>query len=479
MKRLVSIVIVTWNKRADVLNLLDSLHAIRCNCANIVVVDNASTDGSAESIRRHPLAVTLIENAENLGGTGGFNTGIRYALQHLEQEYLWLLDNDAEVTASTLDKMVAVLEGDRSIGVAGSCIMSPEDHGLIVEAGGFVDADSATWRPNRRYQRYESLPKGAAVEDVDYVPACSAVVRAELFGKLGILDERFFLHWDDIDFCARVREAGYRVAAVLDSQVFHGAEKGHSRMTLYYDFRNALLYFGKHASGLALLRAVKALLARNLVSCLYYLFTGRRTVAAYLYQGLADFRRGKFGRAATAAGTLAVASGEQQVPVDSLAGVKKVLVFAVGSYEEVAGAVRALKEFCREAAVHVAVAADRAEAYRLPEVDGLVVYDLFRDGLFAKAKTAAAIFAGGYDLGVTAGNAFTVPYAFVLKRNVVFEGRTGAFTRSDASLASVWKIPFAMLGGNLLALLFLLPVLLTNKVVNGMSTGSTPASADR
>ena len=72
----VSIVIVNWNKRTDVLNLLDSLHAISCYNAQIIVVDNASTDGSAAAILNHPLEVIFIENKENLGGTGGFNTGI-------------------------------------------------------------------------------------------------------------------------------------------------------------------------------------------------------------------------------------------------------------------------------------------------------------------------------------------------------------------------------------------------------------------
>jgi hypothetical protein len=478
MKQRVSIIIVTWNKRADVLNLLDSLLAIRCTCANIVVVDNASTDGSAEAVRLHPLAVTLLQNRENLGGTGGFNTGIRYALQHLEQDYLWLLDNDAEVIASTLDKIMMVMEGDRSIGVAGSCIMSPEDHGLIVEAGGFVETASATWRPHRRYQRYESLLMPGAVEDVDYVPTCSAVVRAEVFRRVGILDERFFLHWDDIDFCARARAAGFRVVSVLESQVFHGAEKGHSRMTLYYDFRNALLYFSKHAAGVARLRAVKALLARNLVSCVYYLVTGRNAVATYLYQGLADFRHGNFGMSTTSACTLAVSSRAEEVSVKALDGMKKVLVFAVGSYDEVVGAVCALKESNSDTVVHVAVAADRAEAYRLPEVERLVVFDLFRDGLLRKARSAAAIFAGGYDLGVSAGDAFTVPYAFVLRRNVVFDGGRGTFTTSDASIFSLWKIPFAMIGGNLLALLFLVPILLSDKASSGVSMGSRSESAD-
>ena len=129
--------------------------------------------------------------------------------------------------------------------------------------------------------------------------------------------------------------------------------------------------------------------------------------------------------------------------------------------------------------VHVAVAANRAEAYLLPEVEHLVVYDLFRDGLVTEGKNRGAIFFSGcLTFGVSAGDAFTVPYAFVLRRNMVFAGRTGTFTPADASIACFWKLPFAMLFGNLLALLFLVPVLLVKKekVSNRTLVGSSPST---
>ena len=157
MNSRVTIVIVNWNRKDCVLNLLDSLRSMSTRGNRIVVVDNASTDGSAEAIRNHPLSVTLLENQENLGGTGGFNAGIRYALEYFEQDYLWLLDNDAEVTPDTLAQMVGAMTRNASIGVAGSCILSPEDRAIIVEAGGFVEQRSGTWRPNLRYQPYTPM----------------------------------------------------------------------------------------------------------------------------------------------------------------------------------------------------------------------------------------------------------------------------------------------------------------------------------
>lgn len=453
----VSIIIVTWNKQADILNLLDSLEAIRCTCANIVVVDNASTDGSVEAIRNHPLSVTLLENRENLGGTGGFNTGIRYALDHLEQDYLWLLDNDAEVTPDTLDQMVEAMMRDPSIGVAGSCILSPEKRTVIVEAGGFVEHRSGTWRPKLRYQPYTPMRGSALVEPVDYVPACSALVRVSVVRQIGLLDERFFLHWDDIDFCARVREAGFRVVSVIDSPAYHGAEKGHSSMTLYYDFRNALLYFGKHSSGIDLLRTYMNVLGSYMGSFVYLHLMGQTTLANYLGEAARDFLSGRFGRAGISPATLGEQSTLKHPVLDnSLSECTRVILFAVGSYGEIISAMAVIRAQSPRASLAIAVAADRAEAYRLPGVDRLIVYDLLKDGLTARLKTAGAVLTGHFSYGVTAGKGFTVPYAFLLGRNFTCEP-DGALAHSEVSWKGVWKLPTALLFGKLCAVLLLIP----------------------
>jgi len=468
----VTVVIVNWNRRDCVLCLMESLRSLDYGNLRIIVVDNASSDGSAAAIRSHVLPVVLLENAENLGGSGGFNTGIRYALEHFDQRFIWLLDNDAEVTSATLGNMLRVMMDDHRVGVVGSCIMSPEDHALIVEAGGFVDQRSGTWKPHRRYQRYEAFSGRNLVEEVDYVPACSALIRRELLERIGLLDERYFLHWDDIDFCARARRAGFLVVTALDSLVFHGAEKGHSRMTLYYDFRNALLYFSKE--GECLLRGVPALLARNLTSIIYFLGTGRRRAAAYLYLGLTDFLRGRFGRVSTPPDYLALeARGEVVLLPDYLAGNKKVVLFAAGSYDEVVGAIDRLKETAPFLSVTVAVAADRAKVYCFPDLGTPITFDLFRDGLAGKIRTSSVILKAGFDVGITAGTAFTVPYAFLLGKNLVFDAESKTFTSSNVSFHSLWKLPLALLLGNLLSVIFLVPVLLAARKFNYRSDQAT------
>ena len=143
----VAIIILNWNKRDDTLKLLRSLEGIDYDNHDTVVVDNASTDGSAETIRKQFPDIDLIINTDNLGGTGGFNSGMRHALTNRNYKYVWLLDNDAEVESSTLRELVDAMEQDETIGIAGSRIIDSDRRDITVEAGAFLKRDSIGVQP--------------------------------------------------------------------------------------------------------------------------------------------------------------------------------------------------------------------------------------------------------------------------------------------------------------------------------------------
>jgi hypothetical protein len=460
MQPCVSIVIVTWNRSDCVLNMLDSLRTISYRNVHVIIVDNASTDDSLTVIRQHPLQVILLENRENLGGSGGFNAGIKYALKELDQDYIWLLDNDAEVTADTLESMVRVMERDLSIGIVGSCVLSPEDHDLIVEAGGRIDINKGVWIPHRRYERYEQSSGKGLVEDVDYVPACSALIRTEVFQRIGLLDERFFLHWDDIDFCVRMRRSGMRVVTALDAKVYHGAEKGYSPVTLYYDFRNALLFFSKHFTGVGFIRVAIAILKKYMSSYGYLWLLGKRRSASYLLSGLKHFMSGRYGRASvTPADMWQDSSRSELICTERPMEFRKVIVFAVGSFETVVATVAAIRATSPGCRIVVAAASDRIAAYRIPGVDDLLGYNLSCDGMAGKLATAAKFLFGGYDAGVSAGTDFMVPYSFLFRRNFEYHVAKNSFSRIGVSRRVLWKIPASMLAGWLMLAWYILPVL--------------------
>ena len=244
----VCVVVVNWNKKDYVLKLLEALRHINYDNYDIVIVDNASTDGSAEVIKRKFPEVILIQNEENLGGTGGFNTGMRYALKKGDYKYIWWLDNDAMVEKDTLVELLKVIEADEKIGIAGSMILNPEKKEYVVELGGFVNWELGIWKPNLRNKLVAEIED--EVVEVGYVAACSAIVKTDVLKKIGIMDERMFLHWDDIDLCLRCKRAGYKVVATKNSVIYHGVEKSIPPVFLYYDTRNALICMSKHLNSM-------------------------------------------------------------------------------------------------------------------------------------------------------------------------------------------------------------------------------------
>ncbi len=455
----VTIVVVNWNKREAVVALMNSLAGMRYDNYSLVIIDNASDDGSVAAIGSHRLPAKVIRNPINLGGTGGFNTGLRYALQE-SQDYLWLLDNDAEVVPDTLQRLVDAMEGDKRIGIAGSCIVSTENRSLIVEAGSSVDWETGMCRPFLRYEnktRCETMP----AFDVDVVPACSALLRDSVIRSVGLMDERYFLHWDDVDYCVTARRAGYRVVAVPTSLAYHSAEKGYSpAVTLYYDCRNTLLFLAKHARGFRRLRAYHSVVSRYLMARSYLAMTGRAALAHYIDEALRDFSRGSFGR------LIAPASWKRshQAPGlsskrDMLARCRRILVYAVGSYEHINGAIALASQMAPRASLAVAAAVERANMYKTEDVEEVLTFDLVRDGLIDKLKMAFRILRGRFSCGIIPDKDFTIPYAFLLPKNVCYDAESEELVYSPISRWHIWKIPVTVLVGavrSLVALPFLL-----------------------
>lgn len=444
---LVSIVIVTWNKCADVLNLLDSLQSLVSENEHVIVVDNASTDGTSAAIKLHPLKVTLFENKENLGGTGGFNTGIRHALKEHNPKYVWLLDNDAEVAPNTLEKLISVMDSDSKIGVAGSCILDTIDRNLIVEAGGYVDDLTATWKPYLRYQIYSQF-KNSPPLDVDYVPACSAMVRKELFDAIGIMDERYFLHWDDVDFCRVARKTGFRIVSVLDSIVYHGTEKGYSNAVLYFDVRNSFLFISKHLSPLKRFIPMFRVCLRSIMASKLFDVVGEKQLSWYLSQAVDNFSAGRFGD---------VPKIHQQSIVEfdlitdfsaHIGDAKKILLFAVGTYTDIVSAASLIRFSAPNVAITLAAPADRLDAYRAVDtLDNFISYDLARGGLLGGLLFVKEILQGNFDCAVSAGKGFIVPFAFFLHRHFVVSDEGKKLCESNVCLKTIWKLPYAAITG--------------------------------
>ena len=246
----VIIVVLNWNGLADTLACLESLSQLDYPCYRVVVVDNGSTDRSVSAIREQFPAVTIIETGENLGFAGGNNVGLRHALRQ-GADYALLLNNDTEVAPDFLSLLVKAAETDPQVGMAGPTIYYYDRPEVIWSAGGEID-----WR--RGCTRMVGLDErddgqfGRAPREVDFVTGCAVLVRATVLRQAGLLDERFFMYYEEVEWCVRTRRAGFRIVRVPQAHVWHkiapGAQADSPRVH-YYMTRNRLLFLKTSRAG--------------------------------------------------------------------------------------------------------------------------------------------------------------------------------------------------------------------------------------
>jgi hypothetical protein len=212
-----SIIIVSFNARTDLERCLDSLRAAPpATPHEIVVVDNASTDGSAAAARgRAGVRVDVIDAGANVGFARACNIGIRAS----QGTYLLLLNSDTTVPAGAIDALFAELQRDPEVAVVGPRLV--DEAGRAELSFGAMITPFSEWRQKRVARRglVEKITRRRCYPD--WVSgACLLVSRADA-DAAGLLDERFFMYTEDVDFCASIRGLGRRILFTPDVEVVH------------------------------------------------------------------------------------------------------------------------------------------------------------------------------------------------------------------------------------------------------------------
>lgn len=245
----IGIVICNYNKKEYVLNCIQSVLESKTDDYDIYVADNASTDGSVEAIReKYGEQVTILVNKENLGGSGGFNTGIRKVLEE-GHEYLYCLDNDVLVDENAVGALSDYLDAHENVGVAGS-IVYHMDHPEYVQQYG-LDIDFENYTAITHYADFLDDGSIPAVNACDTVATCSVMVRTSCIKttNIGIMPEDNFIYWDDMEWIYRFSLAGFGVVTVKDSVVLHkmGSNvKPVNTFINYYMWRNRIHFFMRY-----------------------------------------------------------------------------------------------------------------------------------------------------------------------------------------------------------------------------------------
>ena len=240
-----AIVILNWNTKGYLEEFLPSLIASTEGMdAEVIVADNASTDGSLEMLFREYPTIRQIPLDRNYGFTGGYNR----ALAQVDAEYFVLINSDVEVPPGWLQPLVAWMEAHPKCGACGPKLLDWHKRDTFEyagAAGGLLDRYGYPFCRGRALQKVEKdFGQYDDPADVFWISGACLMVRSRLWKELGGLDDRFFAHMEEIDLCWRIQLAGYRVTAVPQSFVYHiggGTLPNESPFKLRLNYRNNLL----------------------------------------------------------------------------------------------------------------------------------------------------------------------------------------------------------------------------------------------
>lgn len=255
----ISVIVVNWNQAEFLRACIRSLsHDHVRSIAEVIVVDNGSTDSSVATMRSEFPWVEVIESKKNLGFTGGNELGLR----HSKGEIVFLLNNDAEIEVDCLDHVLAAFDRDPSVALVGCVVKDLRDRRRILERGQAIDRFAFPIP-------YEAKREGPPF----YVSGCALGIRRQVIDQLGFLDDRFFMFVEDVDLCWRYRLAGNKLVIADEATVYHegggsltgGTARGSVYVTslwrIYLRERNTVATLIKNYSAPSLLLILPAYIA--------------------------------------------------------------------------------------------------------------------------------------------------------------------------------------------------------------------------
>jgi GT2 family glycosyltransferase len=288
-------VVVNWNGGDETQAALASLSGLEVIC-----VDNGSTDGSDASVAERFPDVELIRTGLNLGFSGGHNIGIRRALDR-GADWVLLLNNDAVADAGLPAALADAARARPDAGVLACKVFFSQPNDVLMYAGGSVHLLLGWWG---RQEGFGHRDDGSfdVLRDVDRATGAAMAVSREAIAAAGLLDEQLFAYAEDVDWCLRIRAAGFAIVFVPGAKVWHvgSASTGGlgSPTSLYYDTRNVLAVVERQRP----LPPVARGLRRGVVVGAHLAAAARApdrpAAAAAVVAGWRDFRRGRMGRRA-------------------------------------------------------------------------------------------------------------------------------------------------------------------------------------
>ena len=250
-----SIIIVSWNVKEDVFNCLESIKKNPpMQKFEIILVDNGSNDGTVQAIRNNFPNVTVVANSKNRGFAAANNQGIRKS----QGEYILFLNPDTIIHLGSLDTLIKFMDGNDDVGICGPKLLNG-DGSIQASVRRFPSFRAALHRNTifrtlhlfrKQYHRYMMFDfKYDKQFNVDHIKGAAMITRRSIIDNVGGMDERFFMSYEEFDFCLRIKKAGWRIVFIPDASITHFGARSASQIPVELramSLRSMFKYFRKH-----------------------------------------------------------------------------------------------------------------------------------------------------------------------------------------------------------------------------------------
>lgn len=244
----ICIILLNWNGKEDTLKCLASLEKVQQPAFQILVVDNGSTDDSVATLRALYPMLPVIAAGRNLGFAGGNNLGIEWALRK-GYEWIGLLNNDTTVDPLFLHAFMQASRRVPTAKILGAKIYRAQEPETIDHLGGMWHPEIAEFRSLASGHR--EMGQWEAMQEVDYVCGAALWMHRSVPERIGLLEPRFFLFWEESDFCMRARRAGFQIWTAPQAKIWHKVSAsfvGGKPHAQYFWWRSRLLWMERNCT---------------------------------------------------------------------------------------------------------------------------------------------------------------------------------------------------------------------------------------
>ncbi|MGH7792170.1 MAG: glycosyltransferase family 2 protein, partial [Thermodesulfobacteriota bacterium] len=351
------------------------------------------------------------------------------------------------VEDNTLLELIKAMEEDDKIGIAGSRVVDAEKKDITVEAGAFFRLDTIGVKP--LFRNKKNIDIMTTIEDVDYVAICSALVRVSALKEVGLMDQRFFIFWDDMDWGLQFKKNGYRVVAILNSIAYHLAftEKRSALMDFYYGNRNSLLTYAKDFAYLRRAIIFYSFLRYKCKVLTFLGLNGRRDVMKLGFESIFDFIRGRWGKK----DLRNISKDEESKSCNFPEKTSKVLILNGGNTNEIYDALGILKKLFPNAAYTLLMTDDRLDMFnfrfdQIVQINTKSQYNLsYLLFIFFK------VLSNKYDVAVNFK--YASPFSYAVNRAYTFDPSKKQFREDKSNLNNIWKLILSTALGEVIAML--------------------------